>query len=165
MASAKVVSGRATPLGERPIRRPETMMNLVWVAAGLGIAGAAIPTGIWTGGGPGSGFLGFAAGLAIAAAGALLLASGEQADRIFRPDAAAARRILAVIGGLCAMALLIPLLGFILAAILTLVVLLRLIERQGWAAILTFSIASTLIVWWVFDWLLGSTLPRGPLGF
>ena len=147
------------------IRRADTAMNLVWVAVGLGIAAASWATGVWDAAGPGGGFLGLIAGLAIALGGALLLATEAGERRAFAVDLAAARRILAVVFGLAAMALLMPVLGFILAAIVTLVPLLRLIERQSWTAILAFSLISTLVIYWVFDRLLGSTLPHGPLGF
>lgn len=147
------------------IRGSETVMNLVWVVAGIGIIATSIQTGVWGPGGPGSGFLGLIAGVAIAGGGAVLMITREQAGREFRFDAGAARRILAVIGGLAVMALVIPWLGFILTAVLTLIVLLRLLEKQSWVAIVFFSIFSTLAVYAVFDRLLGSTLPTGPLGF
>jgi hypothetical protein len=152
-------------MAARTIRRADAAMNAVWVAVGLGIAAASWATGVWDASGPGGGFLGLIAGLVIALGGAFLLAAEAGEERAFTIDPAALRRILAVVGGLCLMTLLMPMLGFILAAIVTLLPLLRLIERQSWAAILAFSLISTLVIYWVFDRLLSSTLPHGPFGF
>jgi putative tricarboxylic transport membrane protein len=158
-----VASASARPA--RQIRHAETALNVVGVAVGLGIAATAQATGVWDAAGPGSGFLGLLAGLAIALAGAALLWSGAGRERRFALEAPAARRILAIVAALAAIALLLPPLGFVTASILTLVALLPLIERQSWAMVAGFSVVATLVVYWVFDRLLGATLPVGPLGF
>jgi hypothetical protein len=45
------------------------------------------------------------------------------------------------------------------------IVLMQAVERQSWVTVLIVSVVSTIAVYFLFTRLLGTTLPRGLLGF
>ena len=149
----------------------ELISSLVWVLLGLGICLSSVRLQLWTAAGPGSGLLPFAAGLFIGLFGlALLLAEWSRRRRGRRPapfwaDAAARNRVGLVIAGLGAMAYLMPILGFPLAASLVMTFLLGVIERGRLASSVTLALASSVSIYWLFASLLQVRLPRGLLGF
>lgn len=149
----------------------ELMSSLVWVLLGLGICLYSVRLQLWTAAGPGSGLLPFAAGLFIGLFGlALLLPEWSRRRRgrraaPFWTDAAARNRVGLVVAGLCAMAFLMPLLGFLLAASLVMTFLLGVAERGRLASSVTLALASSLSIYWLFASLLQVRLPRGLLGF
>jgi hypothetical protein len=63
------------------------------------------------------------------------------------------------------MALGVGYLGFAVAAALTMLVLLRTIERASWASSIVLALGSVAVVMWVFGGVLGMPLPRGPWGW
>jgi hypothetical protein len=62
------------------------------------------------------------------------------------------------------MALLMPILGFLLTSILITSFMLRVIEPQKWLAVIAISLASCFLVYWLFFSLLQVSLPKGLLG-
>ena len=153
------------------MRAVELISNLVWVLLGLGICLYAVRLRLWDAAGPASGFLPFIAGLFVGLIGlALLLQEWARRPRERRPtpfweDAAARNRVGLVVIGLCAMALLMPLLGFLLAATLVMTFLLGLTQRTRLASAITLALASSLSIYWLFGSVLQVRLPRGLLGF
>jgi len=119
------------------MRAVELISNLVWVLLGFGICLYAVRLRLWDAAGPASGFLPFIAGLFVGLIGlALLLQEWARRPRERRPtpfweDAAARNRVGLVVIGLCAMALLMPLLGFLLAATLVMTFLLGLAHPRS----------------------------------
>ena len=149
----------------------ELISSLVWVLLGLGICLSSVRLQLWTAAGPGSGLLPFVAGLVIGLFGlALLLAEWSRRRRGRRPapfwaDAPGRNRVGLVVAGLCAMAYLMPVLGFLLAASLVMTFLLGVIERGRLASSVTLALASSVSIYWLFASLLQVRLPRGLLGF
>ncbi len=153
------------------MRAVELISNLVWVLLGLGICLYAVRLRLWDAAGPASGFLPFIAGLFVGLIGlALLLQVWARRPRERRPtpfwdDAAARNRVGLVVIGLCAMAFLMPILGFLLAATLVMTFLLGLAQRTRLASAITLALASSLSIYWLFGSVLQVRLPRGLLGF
>jgi len=145
------------------MRAAEKALNLFWILLGLAVAGLSPRYVILDAAGPGGGFLPLLAGLIVAACGLVLLLSSV-ADRGERwPVASVWLRMGAVVAGLAAITLLMPHLGFILTVIPVMVVLMQAIERQSWLVVLATSVIATLVVYFLFTRLLGTTLPRGLL--
>ena len=74
-------------------------------------------------------------------------------------------RIAAIVGGLAAITLLMPRLGFVLTVIPIVAVLIQVVERKSWWSALLTSAIATLAIYFLFTRLLASALPRGPLSF
>ncbi len=153
------------------MRAVELISNLVWVLLGFGICVYAFRLRLWDAAGPASGFLPFIAGVFVGLTGlALLLQARAQRPRERRPapfweNRAARNRVGLVVLGLCAMAYLMPILGFLLAATLVMTFLLGLTERTRLVPTVTLALASSLSIYWLFASLLQVRLPRGLLGF
>jgi putative tricarboxylic transport membrane protein len=81
------------------------------------------------------------------------------------PDTVGWMRVGGVVLGLSLIALLLPRLGFAAAGVLTMMILLKLVERTGWLQSIALSVGSVAAVIGLFDKLLGMPLPRGPWGF
>jgi putative tricarboxylic transport membrane protein len=143
----------------------ETVLNLIWIALGLAIAALAPRYTILGPAGPGGGFLPLVTGLMIAGCGlALLLRAAPQPQGIW-PAFSVWLRMGLIVGGLAAITLLMPYLGFILTVMPIMVVLIQAVDRRSWwTAVLTSAIA-TLSIYVLFTRLLAIALPRGPLGF
>lgn len=150
------------------MRQLELAVNATWFVLGMAICAMSFGLGIVGASGPESGFFPLIAGCAMAG-GATLLALTPR-DRTldgetFLPPGGSARRVLVVLSVMVAMVASLPWIGFTLAAILGMPLLLRAIGNPGWLFSVAFGLVSTLAVSFVFDRLLGMTLPRGPLGF
>jgi len=149
----------------------EQIYNVVWILLGIGICTESFRLKIWdAASGPGSGFIPLLTGLLIGGIGLFLFLRevGEGSEKKpreqFWRDPLATRRILYILIGLCAMAFLIPILGFLLTSILITTFMLRVIEPQKWAAVVLTSLASCLAVYFLFSYFLQVSLPRGFLG-
>jgi putative tricarboxylic transport membrane protein len=152
--------------------RAELVADVVWVVLGLGICLHALRLQLWSATtGPGSGFLPFIAGALVALIGVALLVRAWARRRRDGPatpfweDAAGRNRVGLVVITLCVMAYLMPILGFLLAAILVMTFLLGLTRQTRLAAAIVLSLLSTLSIYWLFASLLQVRLPLGPLGF
>ena len=145
----------------------ERSLNALWLLLGLATCWHAYRLGLYGASGPNIGFFPFLAGLGLAAGGAWLSArpAGTRAPSVDWPRGAALRRVLTVLIGLIAMWILVRYIGFLAAAFLTMVVLLRALERVSWLQVVVIASASSVGVWWLFGKALSVVLPRGPWGF
>jgi putative tricarboxylic transport membrane protein len=73
-------------------------------------------------------------------------------------------RIGASLATLIGFALALEPLGFLLSTFLLMVCLLRTIEAQSWGKVIAVALATSLITYGLFAWLLGVPLPAGVLG-
>jgi putative tricarboxylic transport membrane protein len=141
--------------------------GLGWLAFSVFVVVAGRGLGIGAINDPGSGFLLFWLGLLMCALSAAILAGAILAGG---PSLASLwqdtrwRKVLAIIASLCAFALLLDKLGFLLAAIPLLLVLLRGIDPVPWPIALPVGIGAPLAVWWLLKKLLLIQLPAGVLG-
>lgn len=152
----------------RGMRAASLISDAAWVLLGLAVCIYAMRLRLWDAAGPGSGFLPFLAGLVIAGTGLGLLArewAARPAGRPFWFDAAGRTRVALVIVALVAMALLMPRLGFLLAAVLVMTFLLGLTERRHLGSSVALAAASSVFIYWLFASLLQVRLPQGLLGF
>lgn len=151
----------------RPEGGFDRALALVWLVGGLACCVYARRLGVLGPAGPAAGFFVMIAGVVLAAAGAGLLLTPTRrrvaADRW--PRGAALRRVAAVFAGTAVLILAIRWLGFLVAALVTMPVLLSLIERRRPAFVLAVGCGSALAAWALFGPVLGTVLPRGPWGF
>ena len=63
------------------------------------------------------------------------------------------------------MAISISYLGFAVAGFITMIILLRAVEKSGWVFSIALAFISVVVVVWLFGRVLGMTLPRGPWGW
>ncbi len=73
-------------------------------------------------------------------------------------------RICVTLAMLAAFGLVLERVGFLLATFLLMVILLRAIEAQDWRKVIALALATALISYGLFAWLLGVPLPAGILG-
>ena len=144
----------------------ERALNVFWILLGAGAAAHAWTIGLSGPSGPESGLFPLLAGLIVAGAGiALLLLPSHRASAQAWPRAAALARLLGVVAGLALMAVAIPYLGFAAAAAITMIVLLRTVERSSWIESIALTVGAVVGVMWLFGHALGMPLPRGPWGW
>jgi putative tricarboxylic transport membrane protein len=87
--------------------------------------------------------------------------TGRGRERI---DAEGWSRIGATLVTLVGFALALERLGFLLSTFLLMVLLLRAIEPQAWHKVLAVALATSLVAYAIFGWLLGIPLPAGVIG-
>ena len=144
----------------------ERALNVFWILLGAGAAAHAWTIGLTGPSGPESGLFPLLAGLIVAGAGvALLLLPSHRASAPAWPHVAARGRVLGVVAGLALMAVAIPYAGFAVAGAITMIVLLRTVERSSWIGSIALTIGSVAGVMWLFGHALGMSLPRGPWGW
>jgi putative tricarboxylic transport membrane protein len=144
----------------------ERVLNIVWILLGGAAASYAWTLGLAGPSGPDSGLFPFIVALIIMGAGAVLLVRPSDGTiRASLPRGAALGRVLGVVAGLACMAVSIPDLGFAVAGFVTMIILLRSVEKSGWLFSIVLAFASVLIVEWLFGHVLGMTLPRSPWGW
>jgi putative tricarboxylic transport membrane protein len=144
----------------------ERALNIFWVFLGAAAAADAWTLGIVGSSGPDSGLFPLISALIVMGAGVvLLLQSPEAAAAPNFPRAAALGRVLGVSAGLAFMAISIPFLGFAVAGFVTMIILLRAVDKSSWVFAVSFAFLSVAVVVWLFGRVLGMTLPRGPWGW
>jgi putative tricarboxylic transport membrane protein len=144
----------------------ERALNAFWIVLGAAAAAYAWTLGIVGPSGPESGLFPFIAALIILSAGMVLTMMPSEGATAFRfARGAALSRVLGVVGGLALMAVAMPYLGFAVAGAITMVVLLRVVERVSWIGSLVLAVVSVVVVSWLFGHVLGMALPRGPWGW
>ena len=144
----------------------ERALNVFWIALGAAAAAHAYTLGVIGPSGPESGLFPLIASVIVMATGAVLLVwPASRAGTPLYPRGAALLRVLGVVGGLAFLAIAIPYLGFAVAAAITMMILLRTVERARWVESLGLALASIAIVIWLFRHVLGMQLPRGPWGW
>src|SRR5262249_28465717 len=152
--------------GLRPPAMFERALNAFWILLGAAAAAYAWTLGLVGASGPESGLFLFLAGLIVMGAGAVLLLrpmSENIAPDFPRGDGL--WRVLGVIAGLAFMAISIPFLGFAVAGFITMMILMRTVEKSSWWLSLALALVAVVIVVWLFGQILGMTLPRGPWGW
>jgi len=144
----------------------ERTLNLFWILLGAAAAAYAWTLGIVGPSGPESGLFPFIAALIIMSAGVvLLLQPSSRAGAPHFPRGAALGRVLGVVSGLAFMAVSIPFAGFAISGFITMIVLLRTVEKSGWLFSIALAAVSVAVVMLLFGHVLGMTLPRGPWGW
>lgn len=153
------------------MRSYEQVYHVVWILLGIGICTESIRLKVWDpSSGPVAGFIPFLAGILIGGSGLLMFISewsgrpGKDQRERFWPDRNATKRILYILVGLCAMAYLMPILGFLITSIIITAFMLRVIEPQKWIAVILTSLGCCLLVYWLFNHFLEVSLPKGFLG-
>jgi putative tricarboxylic transport membrane protein len=142
----------------------ELWAGLFWLGVSVFVVFAGRDLGTGTLAAPGSGFLLFWAGLAMCG---LSLAIVVGALRHGGPDIASLwtgtrwPKILLTIASLALYAGLLDILGFLLATVPLMLVLLRGVDPVRWRTALPIAVLSTLGVWWVLKRLLLIQLPAG----
>jgi len=144
----------------------ERTLNLFWILLGAAAAAYAWTLGIVGPSGPESGLFPFIAALIIlSAAVVLLLQPSSRAGATDFPRGAALGRVLGVVAGLAFMAVSIPFAGFAVSGFITMIILLRTVEKSGWLFSIALAAVSVAVVMLLFGHVLGMTLPRGPWGW
>lgn len=152
--------------------RLDVAVGLFWALLGLALGWQSWRLGLSGPGGPGSGLFPLLAAGLIAAGGLGVAlrggrpAAGEEREERFWPARGAPLRVGLLLAVTIAMALAVPRLGFALTGALGLPLLFKSIApRAPWWAALTLGAAAAALVHLLFATLLGTPLPRGPLGF
>ena len=144
----------------------ERALSAFWILLGAAAAAYAWTLGLVSASGPESGLFPLISGLIIMAAGIVLLV--HPATRAPDPDfphGAALWRILGVVAGLAVMALGTPYVGFAATGAVTMVILLRTVERTNWVVASALALGAVVAVLWLVGHVLGMVLPRGPWGW
>ena len=142
----------------------------IWFALGATIAVASLRYGLGTPDSPGTGFMPFWAGLAIAFFGLIGLIHGTLKARrgiSWRPvlkDYSWGKALI-VLTALFAYALLLKPLGFFFCTALFIGFLLRVIKPQRWSVVFLVALATAGGAYAIFEVWLQAQLPKGPWGF
>ena len=142
----------------------ELWAGLFWLGLGAFVTWAGRDLGTGTLAAPGSGFLVFWAGLLMCGfALAIVAGTARHGGRALGSLWAGARwgKVLLVIASLAAYAALLDTLGFLLATVPLMLVLLRAVDPVRWRIALPLALLSTLGIWWVLKRLLLIQLPAG----
>lgn len=149
------------------MKNAELWGALGWLALSVFVVFAGRNHGIGVVSDPGSGFLLFWLGLlmcgfSVALVAAAIRAGGPSLASLW--EGTRWGKVLAIIASLCAFAALLNTLGFLLASIPLLIVLLRGIDPVRWTVALPVGIGAPLAIWWLLKKLLLIQLPAGVLG-
>lgn len=143
----------------------ERALNCFWILLGIAAAIHAHGLGMFGPSGPESGLFPLIAGLLIAATGIYLLVGKTATTNPAWPRGPALWRVLGVVAGLALLAGATQYVGFAVASAITMLVLLKSVERAGWIESLAITLAAVTVVMGLFGHLLGMPLPRGPWGW
>jgi putative tricarboxylic transport membrane protein len=144
----------------------ERALNTFWIVLGAAAAVYAWRLGVAGPSGPESGLFPLIAALIVMGAGiVLMLMRSSRAAAPDFPRGAALGRVLGVTAGLAFMAIGIPYLGFAVTGAITMVILLRAVEKASWAGSVALAVIAVALVVWLFGYVLGMALPRGPWGW
>ena len=148
----------------------DQVSSAIWIAVGIAVALGSLRYGLGPLDSPGTGFLPFLAGSAIAllaSIGLILSTLRRRKGTVWTPILRGVRwqKPLLVMAALCAYALLMKPLGFLLCTVLFIGFLLKVVEPQRWPVVIVVAIGTTLGAFAIFDLWLKTQLPRGPWGF
>jgi putative tricarboxylic transport membrane protein len=150
------------------MRLADRVSGLLLLIFGIGFALGARQYPYSTPTGPGSGFLPFWLGLAMAVLAAVLLTSAaRRADHgeAWLPRGRGLVRLAAVVVATAAFVWLLPVLGMTVGTFLFLVGILRFLEGHGWVATFGVALVTAAANWLVFIHWLNVPFPPGLLGF
>ena len=148
----------------------DQISGAIWVAVGIAVALGSLRYGLGPLASPGTGFLPFLAGCAIA----LLALIGLIQSTLKRRKGAGWTPILKgvnwhkpllVMAALIAYALMMKPLGFLLCTVLFIGFLLRAVEPQRWLVVIVGAVGTALGAFAIFEIWLKTQLPQGPWGF
>jgi len=142
----------------------ERTLNVFWIVFGGASAAYAWSLGMVGPAGPESGLFPFIASIIVSGAGIVLLLRRAVVAPDF-PRAGGLWRVLGVILGLMVMAAEMPYLGFSVTSFITMIILLRTVDRSSWLSAIALAFVSTASVFCLFGQILGMALPRGPWGW
>jgi len=151
------------------VRHADRIAGAALLAFAIGFSAAALRYYTsWGPGGPGSGFLPFWLGVAMAAL-ALMLFVGALRSREpgapWLPAGAGLKRLAVVLGATVAFVALLNVVGMILGTVLFLVALLKFLEGYGWLTTLGVAAATAGVNYFVFTSWLRVPFPVSLLGF
>ena len=150
------------------MRRADQVSGLLLLIFGIGFTVGARQYPYWTPTGPGSGFLPFWLGLAMAIlAAGLLVGSTRRRDpgSAWLPRGRPLVRLVVVIVATTVFVWLLPVLGMTLGTFLFLIGILRFLEGHTWFATVGVAVAASAANWLVFMHWLNVPFPIGILGF
>jgi putative tricarboxylic transport membrane protein len=148
----------------RTLNNAELWAGLFWLGLGAFVTWAGRDLGTGTLAAPGSGFLVFWAGLLMCGfALAIVAGAARHGGPVLGSLWAGTRwgKVLLVIASLAAYAALLGELGFLIATVPLMLVLLRAVDPVRWRTALPLALLSTLGIWWVLKRLLLIQLPAG----
>jgi putative tricarboxylic transport membrane protein len=148
----------------RPLDNAELWAGFFWLGLGAFVTFAGRDLGTGTLAAPGSGFLVFWAGLLMCAFALAIVAGAARHGGPALGSLWAGTRwgkVLLVIASLAAYAALLDTLGFLLATVPLMLVLLRAVDPVRWRVALPLALLATLGIWWVLKRLLLIQLPAG----
>ena len=148
----------------------DQVSGAIWIAVGIAVALGSLRYGLGPLESPGTGFLPFLAGCAIASLALIGLIQSTLKRRkgtgwtpIFR--GVLWKKPLLVMAALFGYALLMKPLGFLLCTVLFIGFLLRAVEPQRWPVVVLGAIGTALGAFAIFNVWLKTQLPQGPWGF
>jgi putative tricarboxylic transport membrane protein len=148
----------------------DQVSGAIWIAVGIAVALGSVRYGLGPLESPGTGFLPFLAGCAIALLALIGLIQATLKRRKGTGWTPILRGVLwqkplLVMAALFAYALLMKPLGFLLCTVLFIGFLLRAVEPQRWSVVIVGAIGTALGAFAIFNVWLKTQLPPGPWGF
>ncbi len=151
------------------MRRADQIAGAGLLLLGVAFSGMALwKYTYWGPTGPGSGFLPFWLGLAMAVLAAGLLLGTRRAREPgarWLPVGAGLRRLVAVLGVTAGLVVVLKIVGMVVGTVLFLVALLRFVERMRWRSTLAIAVGTAAINYLIFTYWLRVPFPLGVLGF
>jgi len=151
------------------VRRADQIAGAGLLLLGVAFSGMALwKYTYWGPTGPGSGFLPFWLGLAMAvlAAGLLLgTRRGREPGARWLPEGAGLRRLVAVLGVTAGLVVVLKIVGMVVGTVLFLVAILRFVERMRWRSTLAIAVGTAAVNYLIFTYWLRVPFPLGVLGF
>ena len=142
----------------------ELWAGLFWLGLGAFVIWAGWDLGVGTRGAPGSGFLVFWGGLLMCGFAALIVIGslkhgGPRLDSLW--TGTRWPKVLLIVANLAAYAALLDVLGFLLATVPLLLILLRAVDPVRWRTAVPIALVATVGTWWVLKRALLIQLPSG----
>jgi hypothetical protein len=150
------------------VTKKDWFSSLCFVLLSLYICGESVSLGFGSFGKPGPGFFPFLAGLVLGSLGIIVFFKAW-VSKTFHEKIQGGKipwkPLLLTFGSLLGFNLLLKTLGFNMTTFLFMAILLRAVERKGWALSIGVSLSVALGAYIVFEIGLQSQLPTGPFGF
>jgi hypothetical protein len=151
------------------VRRADQIAGLGLFLLGVAFAWAGLRNyTYWGPTGPGSGFLPFWLGLAMAVLAAWLLIGATRARAVggrWLPEGAGLRRLATVMGVTVALVAVLKIVGMAVGTVLFLVVILRFVEHLRWPSTVAIAAGTAAVNYLIFTYWLRVPFPVGLLGF
>ena len=143
----------------------QSIIGFFWLLLSFYVAYASYQLGLGTGGKPGAGLFPFGTALAIGVIALLGLIGVNRGAVETKPATSTSewRKIIRVVAGMLAYALLLDSIGFAISTFLLLAFYLKYVASQAWRLSIGFAVIAALGAHLFFDVLLRAQLPRGLL--